>query len=107
DLAEHVERSAARHAVHGRDHGLPEIVRLRADVLSGIVEVPRAVSSGFAVRSHRVVPDVVSAVPAAHHLFAIDADTECLLAGTGEHRTPHLAVAPHGTPDVLQLALHL
>ena len=41
DLAEHVERAAARHAVDRRDHRLPEVARLRADVVAGVVEHER------------------------------------------------------------------
>ncbi len=41
DLAEHVERAAAGHAVHRRDHRLPEVAALRADVVAGVVEHER------------------------------------------------------------------
>ena len=41
DLAEHVERAAARHAVDRRDDRLPEVVRLRPDVVARVVEHER------------------------------------------------------------------
>ena len=37
-LAEHVERTTAGHAVHRRDHRLPQVVRLGADLGDGQVE---------------------------------------------------------------------
>src|SRR5258705_524409 len=41
DFAEHVERAAARHAVHRRDHRLPQVATLGSDVGSGVVEHER------------------------------------------------------------------
>ena len=35
DLAEHVERAAARHAVHGGDDRLPAVAALGSDVAAG------------------------------------------------------------------------
>ena len=40
-LAEHVERAAAGHAVDGRDDRLPEVARLRAEVVARVVEHER------------------------------------------------------------------
>ena len=45
DLAEHVEGAAARHPLHGRDHRLPEVAALRADVAPWVVVHPRASGS--------------------------------------------------------------
>ena len=56
DLAEHVERAAAGHAVDRRDHRLPEVARLRADVrrpgssnMNGVAEAGAAPPSSAAV----------------------------------------------------------
>ena len=78
-LAEHVERAAAGHAVDRRDHRLPEVARLRADVVARVVEHERRAAAADDVGIGRVVG------LAAHLLHAVDAGAERLLAGAGEH----------------------
>ena len=81
DLAEHVERAAARDAVHRRDHRLPQVARLRADLLAGIVEHPRRASGSRCPL--RLLLGVGVAV--AHRLHAVDPGAERTLAGTRQH----------------------
>ena len=93
DLAEHVEGAAAGHAVHGRDHRLPEVAALRADVVAGVVEHERRAAGADDVG----VGGVVALV--AHLLHAVDAGAERLLAGAGEDDAAHVVVAAQAAPQ--------
>src|SRR5207237_4561363 len=101
DLPQQVEGAAARHAVHRRDHGLPQVVGLRADVLAGIVRVPRPPARRLPVGGEVVLAEVVGAAPAAHRLLAVDANTESTVAGTGQHGATNVTAPPQRPPDVL------
>ena len=92
DLAEHVESAAAGDAVHGRDHRLPEIGALRADVVAGVVE-----HEGRAAGADDVgIGAVVTLV--AHLLHAVDAGAERLLAGAGQDDAAACGVAVEPVP---------
>ena len=62
-LAEHVERAAARHAVDRGDDRLPEVARLRADVVARVVEHERRAAASRRRRDRscrRVSPPICS-----------------------------------------------
>ena len=54
DLAEHVEGTAARHALHGGDHWLPAVARLRSDVAARVVVHPGSGVAREVAGRHRV-----------------------------------------------------
>src|SRR5262249_29358508 len=100
DLAQHVEGAAARDAVDGRDHGLPQVGALGTDVVAGIVEHERRAAGSDPVGIGRV------AATATHLLHAVDAGAERLLARPGQDDATHVVMAPEAAPQRVELALH-
>ena len=96
-LGEHVERSAARHAVDRTDHRFPEVARFRPEIVTRIV-VHEVVRRAVQTRVTRHVGEL--------GLVSIDADTERRVAGGGEHDCVDPIVAAERPPRGLQLLLH-
>ena len=100
DLAEHVERAAARHALHRRDDGLPAVHALRADVTARVVVHPRGRVAGVVAHGHPV------RVRFGMRFGTVDAGAEGL-ALTGQDDAAHLVVVAEAVPHLVQLVLHL
>ncbi len=98
-FAQHVERSAAGHAVHRGDHRLPQVARLGTNVGAGIIEHERRRGP-----PNRTLTGVVFT---AHGLGAVDAGAERLVPGSRQNHHAYVVVAPEATPQLVQLALHL
>ena len=101
DLAQDVEGAAARHAVHGGDHRLPEVVRPRADVLARVVEHERRRgrrADRLAARRRELV---------AHRLGAVDPGAERLLPRRRYDNGVDVVVLTQRAPRLSKLDLHL
>ena len=96
-LAEDVEGPAAGHPVDRGDDRLPEVVRLRADALARVVEVPGRVVAGEL--PGRQVLDRADAL-------AVEPGRECLVARAGEHDAADVVVGAEPEPQLAQLPLH-
>jgi hypothetical protein len=99
-LAQHVEGTAARDAVHRGDDRLPEVTRLRPEVAPRVVvhprrRVPRVVAGG-----HRRV------VLVGDRLAPVDARAERLSLASEDHAPDVVVVAERG-PQRADLVLHL
>jgi len=86
-LAQHVERSATRHAVDCRDDRLPAVLGLRADQAPGIL-----------VRQ-RVEVEVIHARP-------VDTGAERLLTAAGKDDGANIGIQTQRLPDSSELVHH-
>ncbi len=87
-LAEEVEPSATRHAVHCGNHRLPQPLTLRADLLARIV-----VGEGIEFLVGR-------------NIATIDARAERSISGAGQDDNPYRIVEANVAPERSELVLH-
>jgi hypothetical protein len=97
DFAEKVEGAAAGHTVDRPDDRLPQVARLRAEVLSWIVEHERGLSRTDVDRL-AVFSQCVVAGAATERFVTVDARAERLVAGTGQYHHADVIVASQGPP---------
>ena len=87
-LAEEVEPSATRHAVHRGNDGLPQPLTLRADLLAGIV-----VGEGIEFLVSR-------------NIATIDARAKRSISGAGQDDNPYRIVEANMAPERSEFVLH-